>query len=585
MQPEVLSLSAYPLSQRFQDSLAVVIGQPYQRATLGDLRELKPATLILTLWRMRPDRLILPLEDENSTALLPIVRLIAGFTRAHRIEIVGPDLRVVQVSRLGTLIDVARFVGASISSAVRATLSAAELRSLLKKPRIAVAADDSLRRVLYLKTNLWMGIKAGGSIGHIAGVINGLHQAGYGVTFASAEPPVMVDPAVKLLHVAPPATFGMPYGLNNYRFQASFARAASQVLRTTPFGIIYQRLSAANYLGVVLSRRFKLPLVVEYNGSETWIARNWGRAMSFNGLATMAEEAMLAHAHLVVTISDVLRDELIARGVAPDRIVTYPNCIDPEVFDPERFSPTERNALRARYGITPDSQVAAFIGTFGQWHGAEVLAQAIAKLALEQRDWVAKHKCHFMLIGDGPKMKDVQLRIEQAGASDICTITGLVPQAEAPLHLASADYLISPHVANADGSKFFGSPTKLFEYMAMAKGIYGSRLDQIEHVLSPSLDVLAVSPDLPGPSSDDDSTAILGQPGDVDALVEGIKFLVERPDWARHLARNARAKALSQYTWAHHVGAILDAFGSLPANESTTRPDARTPASQGRRLG
>lgn len=575
MQSEVLSLSAYPLSQRFQDSLASVIGQPYQRATLGDLRELKPLALIAALWHMQPDRLILPLEDENSTALLPIVRLIAGFTRARRIEIVGPDLKVSQVSRLGTVVDVTRFAGASLSSAIRAAMSAAELKILLGKPRISVTMDDSLRRVLYLKTNLWMGIKAGGSIGHIAGVVNGMHQAGYHVTFGSAEPPVMVDPAVELIHVAPPATFGMPYGLNNYRFQANFARTAGQLLQTKPFSMVYQRLSAANYLGVVLSRRFKLPLVVEYNGSETWIARNWGRAMSFDGLATMAEQAMLAHAHLVVTISDVLRDELIERGVAPDRIVAYPNCIDPDVFDPDRFSANARHALRARYGIAPNAKVAAFIGTFGQWHGAEVLAHAIAKLALKQRDWVARHKCHFMLIGDGPGMKDVRQRIEQAGAGDICTITGLVPQAEAPLHLAATDYLISPHVANSDGSKFFGSPTKLFEYMAMAKGIYGSRLDQIAHVLSPSLDVATGLSDLAPPSADDASVAVLGEPGDVDALIEGIKFLVERPDWAQHLALNARAKALSRYTWTHHVAAILDALKALrtsqPASETDTQ--------------
>ena len=373
----------------------------------------------------------------------------------------------------------------------------------------------------------------------------------------------MVDLEVKLLHVAPPRTFGLPYGLNNYRFQASFAKAAGVALSDQPHGIIYQRLSAANYLGVVLSRKYNLPLIVEYNGSETWIARNWGRKMSFNGLATMAEEAMLHHAHLIVTISEVLRDELVARGVEPKRIVTYPNCIDPEIFDPGHFSLEERNNLRARYGITPHERLIAFIGTFGQWHGVDVLAQAIARLRTDSFDWLKRNNCRFMLVGDGLKMKEVRRVINDAGAEDICIITGLVPQIEAPLHLAAADLFLSPHIPNTDGSKFFGSPTKLFEYMAMDRGIYGSRLDQIGIVLSPSLDVK----NLPGqgvfPQETNQEIAVLGDPGNVDDLIAGIQFLVDRPEWAEHLAANARNKALSDYTWQRHVQAILDGYEAV----------------------
>lgn len=566
MASNVLILSAYPLSQTFQNALSALIGGPSERTTLNDLRELNPRALLAALWRISPDRLILPLEDEGSLALLPIVKLVAGFTRAKRIEIVHPDLSVVTISRLSTIVDFGRFVGASLQLALQAAKSAIELKALSKAARLKLHSSNKNRRVLYLKTNLWMGVKAGGSVGHIAGVVNALQQAHYPVTFASAEPPLMVDPEVKVLHVAPPRTFGLPYGLNNYRFQELLAKAAGTTLSHQPHGMIYQRLSAANYLGVVLSRKYDLPLIVEYNGSEVWVARNWGRKMSFEGLATMAEEAMLNHAHLIVTISDVLRDELIDRGVEPKRIVTYPNCIDPKIFDPDRFSLEERTKLRARYGIAPHEKLIAFIGTFGQWHGVDVLAKAIAKLRTDDIEWVKQHKCRFMLVGDGLKMNEVRRIIDDGGAADICIITGLVPQAEAPLHLAAADLFLSPHVSNTDGSKFFGSPTKLFEYMAMDRGIYGSRLDQIGEVLSPSLGIKS----LPGPGTSPQETnleiAVLGEPGNVDDLIAGIRFLVERPEWAEHLAANARKKALTNYTWQRHVEAILDGYKAI-ANE------------------
>jgi len=563
MSSNILLLSAYPLSQRFQNALGSLIGRPYDRATLGDLRTLKLPSLLAALWKISPDRLILPLEDEGSLALLPIVKLIAGFTRAKRIEIVHPDLSVVTISRLSTIVDFIRFVGASLNLALRAAKSAIELKTLSQAPRVDLPEPNGSRRVLYLKTNLWMGIKAGGSVGHVAGVVNGLQHAGYPVTFASAEPPVMVDQDVKLLHAAPPHTFGAPYELNNYRFQASFAKLAGATLSDQPYGVIYQRLSVANYLGVVLSRKYALPLIVEYNGSETWVARNWGRANSFAGLAAMAEEAMLRHAHLIVTVSEVLRDELISRGVEPKRIVTYPNCIDPKIFDPSRFSLEECANLRTRYGIAPHERLITFIGTFGQWHGVDVLARAIARLRTDDPEWLKRNHCRFMLVGDGLKMNEVRRVINDAGAGDICVIAGLVPQNEAPLHLAAADLFLSPHVSNTDGSKFFGSPTKLFEYMAMDRGIYGSRLDQIGVVLSPSLDVN----NLPGPDISPQETnlevAVLGEPGNVDDLIAGIRFLVERPEWAKCLAANARKKAFSEYTWQRHVQAILDGYKAI----------------------
>src|SRR3546814_7996682 len=123
----------------------------------------------------------------------------------------------------------------------------------------------------------------------------------------------MVDPSVQFLHIPPPKTSGVPYGLNNYRFQSTFAEVAANLLKKQMYGFIYHRLSAVNYLGVILSRRHRLPLNVEYNGSEAWVAKNWGRAMSFSGLDVMAADAMLRHANLIVTLSDELRAELIER--------------------------------------------------------------------------------------------------------------------------------------------------------------------------------------------------------------------------------------------------------------------------------
>ena len=64
----------------------------------------------------------------------------------------------------------------------------------------------------------------------------------------------------------------------------------------------------------------------------------------------------------------------------------------------------------------------------------------------------------------------------------------MIAQAEAPQYLAASNILLSPHVRNEDGTPFFGSPTKLFEYMAMGKAVVASDLDQIGEVTCALLD-------------------------------------------------------------------------------------------------
>jgi len=570
-------LSNYPLSRAFRSRLEQHFGSGIHLINIAELRQVSFVKLVRALRQIRAERLSVAIEDEASAALLPVLELLATVTRARRLQVIDMRLEQRAFTRGRAALHGLSLAAESLRAALDLLASRIALRSLMRAARSA-AVPGSSNRVAYLNCNLWFGLKAGGSVGHISGVANSLMDAGLDLLLFTAGDRLLVDDRAHFVSLPPPRMLAVPVETSQYRFGRRCFTAIRQTLTHTNVRFIYQRNSLGNYAGVALSRRLGVPLVLEYNGSEAWVAKNWGRPLRFHDTAALAEDVNIRHAHLIVTVSDVLRDELLERGVEPERIVTYPNCIDPATFDPERFSAEANAQTRREIGFGPGDVIATFIGTFGQWHGVDVLAQAIRRMVLERRKQLDALQLRFLLIGDGQKMALVRDALAIPDADRYVHLAGLVPQRAAPRFLAASDLLLSPHVGNADGSRFFGSPTKLFEYMAMGRGIVASDLDQIGEVLRPAVVLPGRLP--AGTAGDDGAVAVLVPPGDVDRLIEGIELLAGDRALRDALGRNARHLALSRYTWRHHVAAILaglDRVG-LRAREWGARSGAVTAA-------
>jgi glycosyltransferase involved in cell wall biosynthesis len=546
-----VALTAYPLSSRYQQTLEQRMGGTVEYLGLSDLRQLPLPRMIAKLRSARARTIYIPLEDANSMALLPVLCCVAAFTGATEMVSIDSDFQARRLSRW----DIARaamgITAASLHGALSLVACSLEMRSLLRANRAVATLPKRLGDILYLKTNLWFGAKIGGSVGHIAGVVNAMAMRGYGVDYVAAEPPVLLSPAVRVHQLDTPRHHAMPSELNLYRLQRRFASEPVRS-RNRRFDFVYQRLSIGNYAGVVLARQLGLPFVLEYNGSEAWVARHWGQPLRFERQAIAAEEVCLRHAHLVVTVSQVLGDELAQRGIDPRRVVVYPNCVDPSLFDPAVFSSAELGQIRSEVGLRDQDLVVTFVGTFGRWHGVEVLAQTVVRLLHEQRARIEAARVRFLFIGDGLMMPEVRRILDSAAeAKSFVSLPGLISQDRLPGFLAASDILVSPHVPNADGTRFFGSPTKLFEYMAMQKPIVASRLEQIGEILQ------------------DGRNALLTTPGDVAELAAGIMTLVDQPELRQRLGVAARQLALSRYTWGAHVDAILEGLTAVLAADGS----------------
>lgn len=548
-------ITQYPITRRQLDDLSKLVGRPLEPIVVSTITARGYLDIVKSFRSLKAEDIYLPVLDSSAWPLLPLLQVLSMLAAADRRFVIGPDRVVVPFGMLSVARSVARIALGSVHGIATVIGNWLRLRRLVRTPRLVLAPVET-ERVAYLRTNLWLGIQAGGSVAHTVGVVKGLLNRGHEVDFFSIEKPIGM-PAHALLRsnpVRPRLTYVVPRELNHYRHNKSFIDQISPSLRGSR-EFIYQRLSLGNYAGVVLSRRHRIPLVIEYNGSELWLANNWGTPLDMEGLAMMAEDACLRHAHLIVTVSKALKDELVRRGVERKRIVACANGVDPEIFDPSRFSKKDVMTLRGRYGIPADAVVVTFVGTFGPWHGAEVFARCIAKMVRLDAAALKARRLHFMFIGDGVRRPLVENLIVAPDVRRHVTITGLIDQTEMPLHLAASDILVSPHVPNPDGSRFFGSPTKLFEYLAAGRPVIGSDIGQIADVLDGCPHVADLVVDS---ARSKDALGVLVKPENLDELCGAIDFLADHPDWRNAAGSNARRRALQRYTWDHHVATILD---------------------------
>lgn len=410
-----------------------------------------------------------------------------------------------------------------------------KLRALDKAESLASKRplEKKYPKIGYLRTNYWFGISAGGSVGHIAGVANGFLAQGFPLFFISTDKLKLIDESRLPIYLVRPKGSGQNFReISEFKFNFQLVKEVPKIFLKEKPEIIYHRYSRNSYAGVILAQKFNLPLILEYNGSEIWVAKNWEKGLRFQKLTQLIEEINLKYADLIVVVSDALRDELLSRGGIPaSKILVSPNGVDTEKFNPEIDGSQIRDKFRLQNKI-----IVGFISTFSSWHGAEVLAKAV-KYAVERNPNI-----HFLFVGDGPLLDGVKSIIKNDGVCDFVTFTGLVPQEGAPEYLASCDILVSPHIPNPDGSAFFGSPTKLFEYMAMGKAIVASNLDQIGKVL------------------ENEINALLVEPGDVAELVGGILRLVQDKDLRERLGRNARVEVVKNYTWEENAKRVIEFY-------------------------
>lgn len=190
-------------------------------------------------------------------------------------------------------------------------------------------------KFLYLRTDICdQELRSGGSVAHTVGVIQGMINAGYSVIVASSCMHAVLQNMPTSSYIA----LSNPTWLKPLRWKINclfssffFALQIHNNKNVSNITHIYQRYSLLNMTGVLLSWWYKKPLILEYNGSESWIAVNWvSRKKIITGawLSKYIEDFIICKADYIVVVSEVLQHDLVSKGVRQSKILVNPNGVD-----------------------------------------------------------------------------------------------------------------------------------------------------------------------------------------------------------------------------------------------------------------
>ena len=229
----------------------------------------------------------------------------------------------------------------------------------------------------------------------------------------------------------------------------------------TNLDFIYSRYRKNFFLPNLISKKFKKPLIYEFNGSEVWVDKNWNNNISeTEKYDQRIEDLILKYCDWRICISGPLMD------IAKDKFKSN-NILIENGTNFAEIDKIKKNYINLKFSNHNERKTKiCFSGSFGPWHGCEILAKAF--LYLYQ---INKTKdLELIFLGSGytyQKTKKILKPIKNLSYK----FYGHVSYEENIKILKNCDILVSPQVNNLDKSTFFGSPTKIFEYMSIGKKV------------------------------------------------------------------------------------------------------------------
>lgn len=299
-----------------------------------------------------------------------------------------------------------------------------------------------------------------------------------------------------------------------------------------------------------VARRHRLPLLYEIRAF--WEDAAVGNGTGVEGslkyrMTRWLETRAVQRADAVAVICEGLRSDLIARGIAPDKIMVSPNGVDLDLFG----QPAARDDALAQSLALGDGPVIGFIGSFYDYEGLDILIDAMPHML------AAEPALRLVLVGGGPMERALAARVQSSPASvhDAIRFVGRVPHDRVEAYYGLIDILVYPRKAMRLTELV--TPLKPLEAMAQGRLVAASDIGGHRELIT------------------DGETGSLFAPDDPASLAAAVVTMLQQRDGWDARRATARKFVEKDRNWSSNIRRYDPVYQQLLAQFSPSGPTGR----------
>lgn len=242
-----------------------------------------------------------------------------------------------------------------------------------------------------------------------------------------------------------------------------------KILSHEKYDIVHTHGYFADIIGSIVSHANKIPHIATCHG---FISND-----KYLKVYNIIDKYTLRYCDKIIAVSDPIKSELVNCGVHSGNIITIQNATRINLEEDNIFQ--YRNEKRKELSIGYNDYVIGYVGRLSEEKGLEYLLQAVYKIKRRMNN------CKVIIMGDGPRKKDLEILCTNLGLMNNIIFTGFVDNVEQ--WYPALDVFVLPSLTE-------GTPLVILEAMQCGVPVIATMVGGIPDVIRTGENGIVIKP-------------------------------------------------------------------------------------------